>query len=363
MNVIVSNKYTAMLSNLSSRIDLIKTIDGEFQVEDLISQFQNFFFNKMILDITAIAGYQDITQIQKLSFGLDMSKVIILLDDSPIVNSQQYCSELVSMGIYNFTRNIDDIVYLIDNPNSYKDVAQYHMLGNDMGMMQQNNFGNQMNNNNNQRQGQFINQNMMQQNQQFQQMPMMMATRVIGFKNLTEHAGATTLIYMLRKQLSEFYSVLALELDKDDFKYFGDSEMRSIGSNELQSYTNNPANGYNVILVDVNNSPEEMNCSEMVYLVEPSTIKLNKMIATDNMILNKMKSVKVVLNKSLLDPNDVRDFENEDQCSVFFNIKPLDEKKDKHTVLDEFLYMLGFDKNQPVQQNNKSVRLFGIVKE
>ncbi len=360
MNVIVSNKYTAMLSNLSTRIDLIKTIDGEFQVEDLIAQFQNFFFNKMILDITAIIGYQDITQIQKLSFGLDMSKVILLLDDSPVVNSQQYCSELVSMGIYNFTRNIDDIVYLVNNPNSYKDVAQYHMLGNDMGnMQQQNNFVNQ---NQPQGQGQFFNPNMMQQ-APMQQMPLMMGTRVIGIKNLTEHAGATTLIYMLRKQLSEFYSVLALELDKDDFKFFGDSEMRSISSNELQSYTNNPAAGYNVILVDVNNSPEEMNCSEMIYLVEPSTIKLNKMIASDNTILNKMKSVKVVLNKSLLDPNDVRDFENEAQCSVFFNIKPLDEKKEKHTVLDEFLYMLGFDKNQPAGNDNKAVRLFGIVKE
>jgi len=358
MNVIVSNKYTAMLSNLSSRIDLIKTIDGVFQVEDLIAQFQNFFFNKMILDITAIAGYQDITQIQKLSFGLDMSKVILLLDDSPIVNSQQYCSELVSMGIYNFTRNIDDIVYLVDNPNSYKDVAQYHMLGNDPNMMQQNNF-NQMNNN--QGGGQFINQNMMQMQQQ--QMPMMAATRVIGFKNLTEHAGATTLIYMLKKQLSEFYSVLALELDKDDFKYFGDTEMRSIGSAEFQSYANNPASGYNVILVDINNSPEEMNCSEMVYLVEPTTIKLNKMIASDNTILNKMKSVKVVLNKSLLDPNDVRDFENEAGCSVFFNIRPLDEKKDKHTTLDEFLNMMGFDKNKPADEGNQPVRLFGIVKE
>ncbi len=360
MNVIVSNKYTAMLSNLSTRIDLIKTIDGEFQVEDLIAQFQNFFFNKMILDITAIVGYQDITQIQKLSFGLDMSKVILLLDDSPVVNSQQYCSELVSMGIYNFTRNIDDIVYLVNNPNSYKDVAQYHMLGNDMGMMPPKNMGNQ---GNQQKQGQFINQNMMNQQQPMQQMPMMMGTRVIGIKNLTEHAGATTLIYMLRKQLSEFYSVLALELDKDDFKYFGDSEMRSIGSNELQAYTSNPSNGYNVILVDVNNSPEEMNCSEMIYLVEPSTIKLNKMISSDNTILNKMKSVKVVLNKSLLDPNDVRDFESEAGCSVFFNIKPLDEKKEKHTVLDEFLYMLGFDKNQPAGNDNKAVKLFGIVKE
>lgn len=354
MNVIVSNKYTAMLSNLSNRIDLIKTIDGEFQVEDLISQFQNFFFNKMILDITAIAGYQDITQIQKLSFGLDMSKVILLLDDSPVVNSQQYCSELVSMGIYNFTRNIDDIVFLIDNPNSYKDVAQYHMLGNDnMSMMQQNA-------NNNQKQNQFINQNMMQQQQQ---MPMMMSTRVIGIKDLTEHAGATTLIYMLKKQLSEFYTVLALELDKDDFKYFGDTEMKSISTSELQAYASNPASGYNVILVDVNNSPAEASCAEMIYLVEPTTIKLNKMIASDNTILNKMRNVKIVLNKSLLDPNDVRDFESEAGCSVFFNIRPLDEKKDKHTSLDEFLNMMGFDKNKPADTGNQPVRLFGIIKE
>ena len=65
MNVIVSNKYAAMLSNLN--IDLIKSINGEFNVDDLIAQFDNFFFNKMVLDITAIANYEDISQIQRLS--------------------------------------------------------------------------------------------------------------------------------------------------------------------------------------------------------------------------------------------------------------------------------------------------------
>ena len=217
MNVIVSNRYSAMLSSLSTKIDLIKTIEGEFQVEDLIAQFENFFFNKMILDITAIAGYQDITQIQKLSFGMDMSKIILLLDDSPAVNDQRYMSELVSMGIYNFTRNIDAIPYLIDNPNTYKDVAQFHMIGNEGGNPQgqqgapqgggkQGFFGN-INNNPNE-QG-YMNPNM--------GAPQMRGTRIIGFKNLTDHAGATTLIYMLKKQLSENYSVLGVELDKNDF--------------------------------------------------------------------------------------------------------------------------------------------------
>ncbi len=361
MNVIVSHKYTAMLSSLSTKIDLIKTIDGEFQVEDLIAQFENFFFNKMILDITAIIGYQDIATIQKLSFGLDMSKIILLLDDSPVVNSPEYLSELVSMGIYNFTRNIDAIVYLVDNPNSYKDVAQFHMLGGGGGQLpgnESNNVNNNRGGNNNPRGGNFINQNMA-----MAPTPSIGGTRVIGIKNLTEHAGATTFIYMLRKQLSEFYSVIGVELDRDDFIYFNDQDLKSVSTGELASIINNPVNNYDAILIDINDSAEEANCTEMIYLVEPSTIKLNKMVRKDRSILERIRGMKVVLNMSLLDPNDIRDFEAEAGCSVFHSVPPLDEKKDRHRSLDELLNKLGFDKNKPAAETNKSAKLFGIVKE
>lgn len=350
MNVIVSNKYSAMLSNLQNRIDLIKTINGEFEVDSLIAQFSNFFFNKMILDITAIKNYQDITQIQRLSFGMDMQKIILLLDDSPVVNSPQYLSELVSMGIYNFTRNIDAIAYLVDNPNSYKDVAPYHLLGNNQPSV---NFGGNSNNNVN-NDSSFINQSI--------GMPSLGATRVIGVKNLTDNAGATSLIYMLKKQLQDYYSVLGIELDKNDFMYFNDPDLKSISSKELESVINNPINSYNVILVDVNDSDQEGSCSEIIYLIEPSTIKLNKMIRKDRNILDKIQGKKVILNKSLLDSNDVKEFENEARCSVFQNIPPLDDKKDRHRVLDEFLNKLGFDKNKPAS-DSRPARLFGIVKE
>ena len=33
------------------------------------------------------------------------------------------------MGIYNFTRNKEGILYLLDHPNSYRDVAHIHQLG------------------------------------------------------------------------------------------------------------------------------------------------------------------------------------------------------------------------------------------
>lgn len=358
MNVIVSNKYAAMLSNLN--IDLIKSINGEFDADELVAQFDNFFFNKMILDITAIRNYRDISQIQRLSFGMDMTRVILLLDDSPEVNSPQYMSELVSMGIYNFTKNIDGIVYLIDNPNTYKDVAQYHMLGASNMMASQemevpNNSRKDNRRGNNREERNFINASIA--------MPIVGGTRVIGFKDLTDHAGATTLIYMLKKQLEENYSVLGIELDKNDFMFFNDQNLRSMSSKELGAFIKGNTMGTQIVLVDVNDSSEEANCSEMIYLIEPSTLMLNKMIRRDRNILDKIKGKKVVLNKSLLDSNDVKDFEYEARCSVFQNIPPLDDKKERHRVLDEFLNKLGFDKNKPANDGNRGARLFGIVKE
>ena len=348
MNVIVSNKYAAMLSNLN--IDLIKSIQGEFQVDDLIAQFDNFFFNKMILDITAIQNYQDITQIQRLSFGMDMSKIILLLDDSPAVNNPQYLSELVSMG------NMDAIAYVVDKPNSYKDVAQFHIIGNGGGMQggmpQQQMPANGRTNGN---EKQFINNAIA--------MPSLGGTRVIGIKDLTDHAGASTLIYMLKKQLSENYRVLALELDKNDFLFFNDPEMKSASSKELESIINNPVNNYDVILIDINDSSEEANCTEMLYLIEPSTLMLNKMVRRDRNIIEKIKGKKVILNRSLLDQNDIREFENEAGLSVFHCIPPLDDKMDKHRVLDELLNKLGFDKNRPAADSSRAAKLFGIVKE
>lgn len=349
MNVIVSNRYAAMLSNLN--IDLIKSINGEFDVDSLIAQFTNFFFNKMILDITAIRNYEDLSQIQRLSFGLDMSKVILLLDDSPVVNSPQYLSGLISMGIYNFTREVGLIKNLIDNPNTYKDVApQFQML----------NSSNNMNvsmPNNNQRgpvTDDYINDNFMA--------PKLNGTRIIGFKNLTHHAGATSLIYMLKRQLSTNYSVLGLELDKNDFAFFNDPDMKSISGRELNSIINNPINNYNIILVDVNNSPE-VDITEMLYLIEPSTLKLNKMMKMDRNILSKIKGKHVILNLSLLNSNDVRQFESEAGCSVFHNIPPLNDKKESHRALDELANKLGLSTAGSSAKERKAPKLFDIVKE
>ena len=52
MNVIVANKYRYALASLD--IDIIKSLDGEYTVDEIVDTFKNFFFQRMILDITAL---------------------------------------------------------------------------------------------------------------------------------------------------------------------------------------------------------------------------------------------------------------------------------------------------------------------
>ena len=63
MNVIIANKYKEMLDSLD--IDVIKSMDGEFTVDEIVERFSNFFFQRMILDITAVKDYKNLKNIQR----------------------------------------------------------------------------------------------------------------------------------------------------------------------------------------------------------------------------------------------------------------------------------------------------------
>ena len=108
MDTVVGNKYISILNELN--IEVSKKIEGEFEASEIINTFQNYFFNKMFLDITAIKNYKDLTNLQKLSMGINMDKVILLLDaEDPISDSSFFLSKLVGMGIYNFTKDKNNL--------------------------------------------------------------------------------------------------------------------------------------------------------------------------------------------------------------------------------------------------------------
>jgi len=326
VNVIVSNKYKTMFDSLN--IEIIKNINGEFEVDEIIDNFKNFFFQRMILDITALKNYKDIKTIQRLSVSLDMEKIILVLDASDTSNattSPNFISQLISIGIYNFTTNLEGIMYLYNSPNTYRDVAHLHII--DIPTVVAPPV-----------------QNTVYVDRFVESQPLVSRNRILGIKNVTRQSGATTLTYMIKKELQDKYSVAAIEVEKSDFKFLNDRELVSTTNSELASVMSKYSDK-EVILIDINNSANAENlCDEIIYLVEPSIIKLNRLMLVSPKMLNEIKNKKIVLNQSLLNSKDVSEFEYESKLNVFFNIPPLDERTKHNEKMIEFLNKLGFNK-------------------
>lgn len=324
MDTVISNKYSSVLNELD--IEVSKKLEGEYIVDEIISQFKNFFFNKMFLDITAIKDYKDLTNLQKLSMSIDMDKVILLLDkDDSISDSEPFLAKLVNMGIYNFTKDQNNLMYLYTNPNVYRDVAYLQKI--DTG---ENN------------------------NTTTDSSHSVSNKRIIGIKNITDSAGATSLIYMLKKVLSSYYSVMALEVDKRDLTYFKDKDTLTVKDDEINNIISK-YNSIDIFLLDLNKSNKEYLCTDVLYLVEPSILKLNKLAIINPKIINDIKGKKVVLNKSILSESEIADFEVETRIKVYYNIPPLNDKKDNSDILSPLLEKLGYIKKSEETEKKKSI--------
>ncbi len=323
MNVIVANERSSTLSNLD--IDVIKNVTGEYEADELVAMFKDFFYDKMILDITAVKNYKNIDAIKKISIGLGESKLILVLTDD--VCQSNYLSDLVSIGVYNFTNNINAIKNLIAKPNEYKDVANIQQLSG--GAERINNTTN--------------------------------GIKILGIRNITEHAGATTLLYMLKKELTDMFgpNIYGIEIGKKDFSVFNDKNLISVGEMDVESKLRDIYTA-KMVLIDLNDYKDESICDEVIYLIEPSSIKLNKLIKNNRRIFEKLLGKKIILNKSLLTNKDVTEFEYESNSKVFYNLPPLDERK-KNVILNDFLGRLGIgDATAAKKSDGKNI--FGLFK-
>ena len=304
MNVIVANELQNQLSNID--VDIIKNISGVYEPIEIVEMFKNFFYSKMILDVTAIRHYTEISSYQVIAKGLDVEKIIFYLPEGSSLCTAGFLAQLISLGIYNFTTNLDGVKYLLKKSNKLKDVQRIQKMGQAALKGQA--------------------QTTQQQSQVATPTTRVDQTLVIGVKNITEHAGATTFIYMLKKELTQIYGrgkIVAIEIGKTDFQVFYDQNMISIKDGELRQAINRHMTA-SIILVDLNNSPEEKLCSEIFYLIEPSTIKINKLIRRNRAIFGALQNKKIILNKSMLINKEVMDFETEANIRVMYNMPPLD---------------------------------------
>ena len=336
MNVIVSNEHKNELSNLD--IDIIKSISGVYNVSEIIEMFKNFFFDKMVLDVTALREYDNLNTYKKLVSELEPDKIIFLLPEGSSLCSANFLGYLISFGIYNFTSNINGVNYLIRKPNTYQDVENIAKMAN------------------------------INPNKDVERAVVNTPIRnsggtgpiILGFRNVTNSAGATTLIYMMKKELGLTLGqdkVLAIEINKMDFPLFYEKGMISIKDNDLSSVLAQVRN-YAVVLVDLNTYPEDSFCNDIVYLIEPSSIKLNRIVRGNKGIFNSLVQKRVILNQSLLLNNDVVDFENESGLHIFYNMPPLDERK-RNGIISDFISKLGL-----LNGNNRgsSGGIFGLFR-
>lgn len=349
MNVLITNQQETLLSGLS--VEIIKTLRGEYDAEEIIGTFSNFFFGRMILDLTSIKNYQNITNIQKLSIGLPVEKIILLLPANGEYSTNQYLSKLISMGFYNFTTNLEGVEYLINNPNTYKDVAHLHQIEPVVAVAPMAMPGMQPQPIVTEASGEVAQ----------QMVPEPPKVRVIGIKNATDGAGATTLVVTMKRELEKFHglSVKAIEVGKRDFVYFNDKSLVSIGKPEFLSEISKSAN-YDLVLVDLNDMDENA-CSEVYYLIEPSIIKINKIVKRDKNVFEKLKNERIIINKSMISNDEITEFATESGLRIFTALRPFNDRS-RTQVLTNLLNRMGIIHVDTGDNSGKSGGFGGIFR-
>lgn len=276
----------------------------------------------MIIDITSIKDYQNLDIIKQLAQAVDPSRVIIILNNDPIVNSQFYMSNLIACGFYNFTRNFEGVKFLYNTPNTYDNVKHLAMSEDEI----------------------------KKQNEEFIATHTVIAKssgerQIIGFINLTNHAGATSLVNMCVRQLNASgYQAVGLEMFRQDLLFYHDSNLsacfnRNDLENKLRLYED-----VNAVFIDLNEFNEsDKFCDKVIYIIEPSYVMLTKLLKKNRNSFAEHKDDLILLNKSFVNDQEIPDFEYESKLKVFFNLPPLNDRNKNLEPINEFLRKLGFN--------------------
>ena len=332
MNVIIANEKKQELSSLN--IDIIKSVDGLYTVEELIGMFTNFFFNKIIIDITAIKEYSDYRNIKKLFEAIDTKKTIIYLDEkNSICMSKEYISDLVTLGVYNFTTNLNDIMDLYNNPKSFADVSSLQIQKNTYVINSEIDKANGIN-----------------QEEEFTFKDFVLPgeydgnKKIIGVKNLTEHAGATTLVVQMVKQLNIKYKAIGIEMNKQDFIFFKTPNIYSCTSNVDVLKKIKEHQDVDAVIVDLNDYDYKEFCTDIIYLLEPGIIRMTKLIRRNSKIFEDLSGEKIILNRTNMDDSQVNEFEVETNSKIFSVVSNFRDNLDRVVSVDKLLSKLGYIK-------------------
>ena len=329
MNVIVANERKDELNSLN--IDIIKSIDGEYTVEELIGMFTNFFFNKMILDITSIKDYNDYSNLKKLFTNIDANKVILYLNENS--NNKEFISDLVTLGVYNFTTDFNELMNLFNNPRVFSDVSNLQLSKNTYEVNKE------------------IDEELgVNQDKEFTFEDFTLPgeydgnKKIIGVVNTTDHAGATTLVVQMIKQLNFKYKAIGIEMNKQDFIYFNTPNIYSCTSKDEVLKKIKEHQESDAVIVDLNDYDYKDFCTDTIFLVEPGIIKITKLIKRNEKAFIELSGEKIVLNRTNMDDSLVSEFEVETKSKVFSTVSNFRDNIDRVASVDKLLFKLGYTK-------------------
>jgi predicted RNA-binding protein with EMAP domain len=368
MNVIVANKQHSSLMN-SLDIDIIKSLSGEYESSEIVDMFKSFFYSRMILDVTALKNNDSLDSYSTLIKGLDINKIIFLLPAGSSLCTPSFLSKLIDIGIYNFTTNIDGVKYLYNKPNTLKDVEHIK----DIAKKKEQELAKKIEeaklaaikaaeaaeNSSSVEEAISTSEETDKNDTISKSSNSLSRSTIIGVKNVTEHAGATTLSYIIKRELASVFgsqNIVAIEVNAKDFSAFNEKNMFSTTTSSLKTTINEHADA-TIIILDLNDCDDSI-CDDVIYLIEPSIIMLNKLIRSNKDVFSELKDKKVVLNQSLLLNSDVSDFEHEAGIPIFYNMPALDERK-RNGIVNDFLSKLGlFNSTRDEGSSNKIFGLF-----
>lgn len=342
MYIIIKNENSRIINNLT--INVSKTLVGDFTREDLDRELFLINYDKAIVDITSIRNYYDDNYLYKfLEFFRSPSDVILLLNDGFVANSKHFLSKLISKGYYNFATTDSAVNRLLERNNTIDDVKEY-MEGNDFLKTDSIVSG-------------------IDKNKKFETDKL-----IIGIENGFPHSGATTLMYMLVKEIGKSKKVKGIEMVNNDSLFFRDDRIISCESRIQFETIVKTLNDIDVYIVDLNESDVKEICNKVIYLIEPGTTKINKVVKGDKETYEMLKNSNVVLNRSNIKNEEIKSLEYETKFKIVGNIPNLNERLDSNEALDKLVDFLLDNKVKHEELSkdddniNKKVGLAGFFK-
>jgi len=148
---------------------------------------------------------------------------------------------------------------------------------------------------------------------------------------------------MMMNELSKKYTVKCIEVNKDDFKYFKNGNMKSVNAETFMNEI--LAEPYpDVILVDQNNYDNEFLIKETLYLLEPSIVKFGRAVSRNPELVNELKGKQVVFNKTQMPLPKLQEFSKANGLEPLDIIRNVNERDKINPQVINLLTKLGFNK-------------------